>query len=132
MKIEDLENKELNSFQPMGDLFDVYSKASGVHSKISDMSEDYTLTRYNLDIYNQKFPKFVREQRKVLRIVKSFIIIPFDKLENKYGTEIAIMVHNILEKEYKIVEDLLLGELDECVIMARTPMDRDWETLNNP
>lgn len=117
------EEKEQNiQEQPMGDVYDVYAKAVGVHSKLSGMTEDYTLTRYNIDIYNQKFPKFVREQRKVLRIIKSFLIIPLSRLKILYNTEDqAKRVYAQLVREYKIVEELLLGELDECVIMARTP-----------
>lgn len=108
--------------QPMGDVYDVYAKAVGVHSKLSKMSEDYVLTRYNIDVYNQKFPKFIREQRKLLRIIKSYIIIPLSILKAYYNTdEKAKEVHKGLQREYNLIEELIIGELDECVIMGRTP-----------
>lgn len=108
--------------QPMGDVYDVYAKAVGVHSKISEMTEDYTLTRYDHDVYNQKFPKFIREQRKLLRIIKSYIIIPLNLLKKHYNNEeITKTIYKGLVREYKIIEELIIGELDECVIMGRTP-----------
>lgn len=108
--------------QPMGDVYDVYAKASGVHSKLSGMTEDYTLARYNIDIYNQKLPKFIREQRKVIRIIKSYLILPKEILRTVYNTETKVEeVYNGLLNEYNIVEELLLGELDESVLMSRTP-----------
>lgn len=122
MQLQEEEKENEKDTQPMGDVYDVYAKAVGVHSKISGMTEDYTLTRYNIDIYNSKFPKFVREQRKVLRIIKSFLIIPLSELKKFYNTEKqAKTVYAKLVREYKIVEELLIGELDECVIMGRTP-----------
>lgn len=118
---EEREQKEKEG-EPMGDVYDVYQKAVAVHSTISGMTEDYTLTRYNQDVYNQKFPKFIREQRKLLRIIKSYIIIPLPKLRRFYNTEEkAKEVYRGLVEEFKIIEELLIGELDECVIMGRTP-----------
>ena len=114
--------EKIKDEQPMGDVYDVLAKAVSVHSKLSNMSEDYTLTRYDEDIYNMKVPKFVREQRKLLRVVKSYIVIPKSILRSFFNTQSKIdEIHEGLIKEYKVIEKLLLGELDETVIMGRTP-----------
>lgn len=118
---EEEEKEKKKHEQPMGDIYDVYGKAVAVHSKLTSMTEDYTLTRYNVDIYNQKVPKFIREQRKVLRVIKSYIVIPLAQLLDFYNTkEKAKLVYRGLWKQYRMIEELLLGELDETVIMGRT------------
>lgn len=116
------EKKKEENKEPMGDVYDVYGKAVGVHSKVSDMTEDYTLTRYDKDIYLEKFPRFIREQRKLLRIMKTYIIIPLEVLKSHYNSEEkARRVHEGLKREYEVIQELIIGELDECVIMGRTP-----------
>lgn len=120
-KKEEKENEKKEEQQPMGDVYDVYGKAVRVHSRISGMTEDYTLTKYNIDVYNMKVPKFIREQRKLLRIIKSYMIVPKEQLVDYYNTEeVAEDCYKRLLKEYALVEELLLGELDEMVIMARS------------
>lgn len=104
---------------PLGDVFDVYGMVSNVHSKITSMTRDYVLAQYTSEVINAKFPKFVREQRKTLRVVKSFLIIPLIELKNKFNEQYAIRVYNSILKVYTDIEELLLGELDEMVIISR-------------
>ncbi len=92
---------------------------SNVHSNISQMSRDYVLAHYTTDVINSKFPKFIREQRKTLRIIKSFLIIPEKQLQRRYGLEEAKRIYGEIKEIYKNVEMLLLGELDEMVIISR-------------
>lgn len=106
----------------VADMYDLYGKASTVHSKHSRMTEDYTLTNYHIDMYNEKLPKFIREQRKLLRIIKNYMIPSKEKLRELYNDEIKIeyIIKKITE-QYLLIEELLLGELDEVVIMGRSP-----------
>ena len=58
----------------------------------------------------------------MLRVIKSYLIIPLVKLLKFFNKrEKAVEVYRGLWKEYRIIEELLLGELDETVIMGRTP-----------
>lgn len=100
----------------------MYSKTIKVHSKNSDMTEDYTLTRYNHDIYNDKIPKFIREQKKIIRIIKTFLTIPKGQLYKTFkNTKKVEQAEQELNKEYEMIRILLQAELDEMVIMGRTP-----------
>lgn len=117
---EDLKARDVQrtSEQPLGDIYDIYGMASNVHSKHSTMSRDYTLARYNSEVINAKLPKFIREQRKIVRILESFLIIPLDTLQRRYG-ESAVGIRKHLLQVYDDIEKLLLGELDEMVIISR-------------
>jgi hypothetical protein len=104
---------------PLGDVYDVYGMVSNVHSKITGMTRDYVLAQYTSEVINSKFPKFVREQRKTLRVVKSFLIVPLEELKNRYEPVYAEKVYRLIWKIYKDIEELLLGEIDEMVIISR-------------
>lgn len=106
----------------VGDVYDLYREAAGVHSKLTTMTEDYTLSRYNIDIYNLKLPKFIREQRKLVRIMETCIVTPLHILirHTKGNIEEATKIQEQLQREFLAIQTLLLGELDETVIMGRT------------
>lgn len=106
---------------PFSDIFDIYHKASSVHSRLSDMNEDYTLSRYDVDVYNNPIPKFIREQRKLLRIIKTFVCIPQATLMKVYNDEKKVeAISKGLAKEFAIIEEIMICELDEVAIMARS------------
>lgn len=105
--------------EAMADVYDVYNMVSGVHSKITNMTRDYTLAKLNSDLVNGKFPKFIREQRKTLRIIKSFLIIPEEELCKRYDREVAKAIRKQIIEEYRHIQEILLGELDEMVILSR-------------
>lgn len=111
--------EEIITENSLGDIFDVYGMASNVHSKKSGMTRDYTLAKYDTEIINTKFPKFIREQRKIVRILKSFMIIPREMLEKVYNKETATYINMIMKKNYEEIEGLLIGEIDEMVIISR-------------
>lgn len=102
------------------DQYDLMQLASNVHSKNTSMSTDYTLTRYNTEIINAKFPKFVRNQRKAVRILESFMIPTKQELLRRYTPETVEKILLQARQDYKSVEGLLLGEVDEMVIIARS------------
>lgn len=103
----------------LSDELDLFTLATKVHSDIAGMNRDYTLANYESNIMQSKIPKFIREQRKVLRIIKSYIVVPIEKLQKKYGKEEAQKVLDQLETRYERIEKLIIGELDEIVIMSR-------------
>lgn len=108
----------------IGDVFDMYGMASEVHSDLTTMTRDYVLAKYTSEVINAKFPKFVREQRKVVRILKSVIIPPTYVLQQKYKyeknpKEKAKQVQKAVKKIYRDIEKLLIGEVDEMVIISR-------------
>lgn len=106
--------------EPMGDVYDVYNMVSNVHSNISEMNKDYVLAQYTSDVINNKFPKFVREQRKILRIIKSYLIIPDSILQERFNNNDVINEVKIkLMSSFIEIEKLLLGEVEEMVIMSR-------------
>lgn len=114
--------QDLERSTPLGDMYDVYGMASNVHSKITDMTRDYTLGKYNTEIINAKFPKFIREQRKVVRIMKSFMLPTMASLLKRFPNMTLDEVKSLvlaMKQNYMDVERLLLGELDEMVIISR-------------
>lgn len=114
-KTEDNKKRDL----PLGDAFDLYGMASAVHSQTTDMTRDYTLAKLDSDIINNKFAKFIREQRKTIRVIKSFLLIPKQKLTQRYGNQKATQIHQRLKEDYEQIQTILLGELDEMVILSR-------------
>lgn len=111
--------KRLDEEEIISDQFDLFSLATRVHSDISSMSKDYTLANYNSQILNAKLPKYIREQRKALRIIKTYLEIPIERLEKRYDKEEAKLILKQLQETFKRIERLLIGELDEIVIMTR-------------
>lgn len=105
---------------PLGDVYDVYGMASNVHSRKTDMTRDYTLAKYNSELINGKFPKFIREQRKVIRILKSYMLVPKEVLIKRgFHPGYIERALRAMKKSYADCEALLLGELDEMVIISR-------------
>lgn len=105
--------------QPLGDVYDVYGMASSVHSRMTSMTRDYTLAKYNSGIINEKFPKFIREQRKVVRILQSFMVVPKMVLAKRFNKDYAEYAHKLMLKSFSDIQKLLLGEIDEMVIISR-------------
>lgn len=110
-----------------GDLYDLYGMATDVHSRYSEMTKDYTLGRYNTTIINEKFPKFLRKQFKMARLIEPIMVPEEKKLIRKYwylGEETAkAMAKEIIliaTKHYEAVKKNLLAEADEMVIITRT------------
>lgn len=114
-RLEVQEEKEA----PLGDAYDLYGMLTAVHSRKTDMTRDYTLARYNSTIINEKFPKFIREQRKIVRILESFMVVPMATLLKRYTPQYAKKAHAAMRKSFHDVQGLLLGELDEMVIISR-------------
>lgn len=132
-------DNDINEKSLYGDLYDIYGSATDIGSKNTDMTADYTKTRYDVDITQYKLPRFVREQLKILRITKDFLIPTKQMLEklnngrrfsliepeteNEHneiisGTDKMI---NEIKNEFLVIQSLLGGEIDELVIMSRTP-----------
>lgn len=116
---EEVKDLDKRKEQPLGDVYDIYGMVSDVHSKITDMSRDYVLANYTSEIINSKFPKFVREQRKTLRIIKSFLEVPEVELEKRYNSDYVKTIKTNIHSIYLDIKSLLLGELDEMTIMSR-------------
>lgn len=117
--IEEGTERRAKSEQPLGDVYDVYGMVSRVHSQQTSMTRDYTLAQYTSEVINAKFPKFVREQRKTLRVVKSFMLVSEERLAKRYNEKYAKKCIKVLQKIYDDIEELLLGEIDEMVIISR-------------
>lgn len=115
----ELEFERIPDDGEINDSIGVYNTASNVHSKSTSMTRDYTLARYNSTIVNDKLPKFLREQRKVLRVIKSYLIVNIITLKKRYNQNMAILIQNELKKIYAEIDNLIIGESDELVIMSR-------------
>lgn len=105
----------------MGDSFDLYALASEVHSPVSELTRDFTLGQLNGEFLSGKFPKFIREQLKVIRIVQDFLNIPKYKLMERYNNE--EFVDNLrlcIEHNVNKIRDLMLMEIYSMVVLSRS------------
>lgn len=114
-------NEQSYQDSAFSDIYDIYNKSATVHSNMTDMTDDYTLSRYDFDIYQNPLPKFIREQRKVLRVIETYMLIPQIELKKLNYSDLEIeKIQKALLAEFIIIKKLIIGELDEMVIMARS------------
>jgi len=115
--------KTLTSFteKDLSSIYDLYHMATDVHSSIDNVTRDFTLGNYTADVMNETFPKFVREQLKLISVMESYIVIPLHKLKQRYNDEKkAIIKHETLKIIGKRIRLYFLGELYSAIIMSRS------------
>lgn len=117
--IEDIDRAESHANRALSDVYDFYDLMTSVHSPVSDVTRDFTLSKYDGNIIHNKFAKFIREQLKVIRIIEDYLIIPLEVLETKYQPEFAKKIYDGLLYDSQSIKNLLLSEIYVMIIMAR-------------
>lgn len=105
--------------ESIGSLYDMYDLLTRVHAPTKYMNKDFTLAKYDGGIVDNKFARFVREQLKIITILRSWIVVPLGTLKERYENDKAIEIYKGLLVEFWDMERLLLDEIYHMIIQSR-------------
>lgn len=104
----------------IGEGTEIYNIATKVNSNTSQMTRDHTLAELDPNLFQNKMARFIIEQKKLVRAIHTYLIIPIEKLEKRYtDPKKAIKIHEQLKRDYQQINKILNGEADEWAIISR-------------
>lgn len=130
MKIKDINNYVGNQKQEVdystyeeqeniGDRYDLYKQAIKVHSPIPEVTSDFTLSNLDDELLKNKLIRFLKEQIKMVHIIKGYLRQKDEPVYNEKGEIIEWKVSELVKYYTDDTCTLLLKEAYTIVIMSR-------------